>query len=525
MAAGAVQIKPKQLTRDRKPLIRAAAIVMLIIVTAAAGLLIFDRYSGAFGIVGPHFEIEQTSKGRIIHVPPGGSVQAALAQAESGDIIELKAGAAYYGPITLPNKPLTETVTIRSSAADQLPVDQRVSPKDAPLMAKLVSRSEKPVVTAVNGAHDYRFIGIEFTAQTKSYIYNLVLFGNGESAANIPYHLEIDRSYLHPSADGITRRGIALNSGGSVIKNSYIEGFAGPSEETQGICGWTGTRDVKILNNYIEGGAENIMFGGSDPDSADLTPNGIEIRGNHLNKPEAWKSGVTVKTLFELKNAKRVQFIGNLIENNYKGSAFRITVRNQDGHAPFSTIEDVVIRDNIIRNSGDGINILGHDDQQKSGTLRNLVIENNLFLNLAGGNGFDGSGYLIQAAAGDGITIANNTAFNMGNIVTFYGEIPSNFVFRDNIVGHGEYGIHGPIDLNSASAKAMFRNNLFMNLNRVSPGDHAFPAGNMIVQSISDVGFVNATAGDYRLSPTSKYRGKATGGKDLGCALPPTSPH
>ena len=230
---------------------------------------------------------------------------------------------------------------------------------------------------------------------------------------------------------------------------------------------------------------------------------------------------MTVKTLFELKNAKKVKFIGNLLENNWEGSAFRITVRNQDGNAPFSTIEDVEIRDNIIRNIADGINILGNDDGQKSGTLKNLVIENNLFLDLRATPDMDGSGYFIQAAAGENITIANNTAFNMGNVVTFYADIPVNFVFRDNIVGHGNYGIHGPIDMNAATTKAMFSNNLFMNLNQIPAGDYAFPSGDMIVQSLRDVGFVNVAERDYRLSATSKFRGKARGGKDLGAALAP----
>ncbi len=140
------------------------------------------------------------------------------------------------------------------------------------------------------------------------------------------------------------------------------------------------------------------------------------MRGNHLSKPESWKEKVTVKTLFELKNAKRVQFVGNLLTNNWKGSAFRITVRNQDDGTPFSTIEDVVIKDNIIDGAGEGINILGKDDTYPSQTLKRLAIENNLFLNLAGKNGFEGSGYFIQIADGEDITVANNTVFNSGNI-------------------------------------------------------------------------------------------------------------
>lgn len=523
MAESVVGIRAKTEMRPRRRSIAPIFAVIGTLLGLAAAVLAFDALSGKIGILTPRLEIVESGAGRVIKVPPGGSIQAALERAQSGDIIELSAGASYFGPVILPNKPLNDFVTIRSSAVADLPAETRVTPSQSALLAKILARDSDPAVSAQNGAHHYRFVGIEFAPSTGAYVYNLVLFGNGERPEALPHDLEIDRSYLHPFKSGVVRRGIALNSAATTIKNSYIEGFAFPSEETQGICGWTGTRNVSIINNYIEGGAENIMFGGSDPASADLIPTEIEVRGNHLNKPQSWVGKATMKTLFELKNAKRVRLIGNLLTNNWVGSAFRITIRNQDGKATFSTVEDVTIRDNVIRNAGDGMNILGKDDTHPSQTLKRLTIENNLFLNITGGSGFDGSGYLIQIADGEDVVIANNTATNTGNPVTFYDTLPRNFVFRDNIVGHGAYGIHGPLDLNSAAAKAMFQNNLFMNLNRVSSGDYAFPSGNSIVSGLADVGFVNAGAFDLRLSPNSKYRGKGRGGKSPGSDLSPAA--
>ena len=216
-----------------------------------------------------------------------------------------------------------------------------------------------------------------------------------------------------------------------------------------------------------------------------------------------------------------MQFTNNLLTNNWKGSAFRITVRNQDNGAPFSTIEDVVIKDNIIDRAGEGINILGKDDTYPSQTLKRLSIENNLFLNLAGGNGFEGSGYFIQIADGEDVTIANNTVFNSGNITTFYATLPRNFVFRDNITGHGNYGIHGHVDMESDSSRSMFQNNVFMNLNRVSPGDYAFPSGNILVSGVGEIGFLDPSAKDFRLEQKSKFKGKGRNGKNIGCDLLP----
>lgn len=497
------------------------ALAILVICSAVCGTVIYDWNYGTFGLIGPQPTVQATTAGRVIKVPPGGNIQAALELANSGDIIELQAGAVYPGTITLPNKPLTDYVTIQSSAVGNLPADKRVSPAQRSSMATITAGIlGRPAVATAKGAHHYKFIGIEFAATTSTYNYGLVILGNGEIAANLPHHLEIDRSYLRPNKTGVVRRGVALNSAETIIKNSYIEGFGFPGEETQGICGWTGTRNVKILNNYIEGGAENIMFGGADPASADLIPMDIEVHGNYLNKPQAWANGVSVKTLFELKNSKRVQFTGNLLTNNWIGSAFRITIRNQDNGAPFSTIEDVLIKDNIIDGAGDGMNILGKDDTYPSQTLKNLTVENNLFLNIRGNNGFEGGGYLIQVTNGERITIVNNTAFNWGATIKFYDTMPKAFVFRDNIIGHGDYGVHG-IDNRSVQAQNMLQNNVFMNLNGVPTSDYAFPTSNTIVARMDEIGFANPAAKDFRLSPTSKYKGKGKNGKNPGSDLAP----
>lgn len=519
MSINSVRVRSKgrrgQLPRTR---ISRWLLIVPVVLSAVTSPFGYDYYSGKLGIIGPQPVVTQTVAGRVIKVPPGGNLQGALELAASGDTIELQAGAVYAGQINLPNKPLTDFVTIRSSAAAGLPPDKRVNPSQKSSMATIVSGMlGRAAVSAANGAHHYRFVGIEFTTTSSMYNYGLVVLGTGESRpANLPHDIEIDRSYIHPSRSGKTRRGIALNSANTTIKNSYIEGFGFPGEETQGICGWSGTRNVKILNNFIEGGAENIMFGGADPANAELIPTDIEVRGNYLSKPAAWAENATVKTLFELKNAKKVTFAGNYLENNWKGPAFRITVRNQDGNAPFSTIEDVTIRDNIVKGSGDGVNILGKDDTNPSQTLRGLTIENNLFLAISGAKPFEGGGYFILASEGENITIANNTVFNTGNITTFHGNLPRNFIFRDNIAGHGDYGIHGPLDMRSPQAKAMFQNNVFMNLNRIDSSGFAFPVGNVIVRDAAEVGFANAAANDYRLLSTSQYSGKGS-----SISLPP----
>lgn len=512
MAINSVRASEKSVRKPRGRVLVPVKLVVYVVIglILLVSPFLYDHQTGRLGIIGPQPETVETSQGRIIRVPPGGNLQAAVDRAESGDIIELQAGAVYAGQIDLPKKPLTDFVTIRTSAFADLPANKRVTPSQRGSMATITSGMlGRAAVQAANGAHHYRFVGIEFVSAGTIFNYGLVVLGTGEKRVeDVPHSIEIDRSYFHPHKPGRSRRAVALNSSNTTIKNSYLEGFAVSAEEAQGICGWTGTRNIRILNNYIEGGAENIMFGGSDPANAELIPYGIEVRGNHLRKPRSWVGKMTIKTIFEIKNAKNVVFAENYLEDNWIGSAFRITVRNQDGAAPFSTIENVTIKDNVIKGSGDGVNILGKDDTHPSQTMKGLTIENNLFLNIAAENGFDGGGYFILVSDGEDIKIANNTAFNKGNITTMHGPLPRNFVFRDNITGHGDYGIHGAIDMKGPQAKAMFNGNIFVNANRIDPSGFSFPSSNTMIRDISEVGFVDSAAGDYRVRPDSRFVGK-----------------
>ncbi len=130
-------------------------------------------------------------------------------------------------------------------------------------MPKILSLGKgEPAVKTAPNAHHYRFVGIEFAPANADYIYNLVALGaDDQKEAEIPHHIEIDRSYLHQNSQGITRRGVALNSAETLIKNSYLSGFAGRGEETQAIAGWNGTGKYKIINNYLEAGALQISDG------------------------------------------------------------------------------------------------------------------------------------------------------------------------------------------------------------------------------------------------------------------------
>jgi hypothetical protein len=457
--------------------------------------------------------------GSTLTVKSGGNLQSAIDRAKPGDTIVLQAGASFVGNFILSNKAGSEFITIQSSELAKLPKDGfRVSPNDAALMPKILSGGEgKPAIQTSPSAHQYRFVGIEFAPNGGDYVYNLVALGtDNQTAAEMPKGFEFDRCYIHPNAKGKTRRGIMLNSADTIIKNSYIAGFAYKEEETQGIAGWNGSGGYKIINNYIEAGAENILFGGSDPSIKNLVPTDIEIRNNLLSKPAEWRGKVGIKCAFELKNARNVRFTGNIIENSFDDMAIRLTVRNQNGSAPWSVIEDVTMQNNIIRNSGGGINFLGNDDVYPSATMKRVQIINNLFENLSAEK-FGADGRFITISGGEDISLVNNTIFHDGNIITAHGDASKRFVFRNNIASFNKYGFNGG---NGEGLKEIFptyfpggnvSDNVFVNGKNIPKSDIYIPPRNALFDGFNALGFVNWQAGNYQLTANSKIKDKKFG--------------
>src|SRR5262249_44193528 len=308
--------------------------------------------------------------GNTIRVAAGQSVQAAINQAQPGDVIMLQAGATFTGNFTLPNKSGSSWIIIRSDAADaDLPQPgTRVSPASASLMPKLISQTSEQVAQTDAGAHHYRFIGIEFGATTD--IYDIVSFGGDQtSPTDTPHDLIIDRCYIHGAAGRTARRGVMINSARTAIIDSYISDIHEVGADSQAVCGWNGPGPFKIVNNYLEGAGENFMLGGAPPSLPNLIASDIEFRLNNVSKPLSWKQDDptyagqpwTVKNLFELKNAQRLLVDQNVFENNWadaqNGFCILFTPRSEAGVAPQATASDVTFTNNIVRHSGCGFNI------------------------------------------------------------------------------------------------------------------------------------------------------------------------
>jgi len=472
--------------------------------------------------------------GRVLSVAAGDNLQTALERARPGDVITLQAGATFVGPFTLPRKHGDGWVTIRTSAPDPSlpPPDVRVDPSYAGVMPKLEAGSRAVIVTAP-GAHHYRFVGIEIRPKPRASLVNLVDLGTGEPTAElVPSHLIFDRCYLHGDAETGTRRGIAMNSRHTAVVNSYLADFKAIGADSQAIAGWAGAGPFKIDNNYLEAAGENLLFGGGDPVIRDLTPSDIEIRGNHVSKPLRWKVGDpafarvpwAVKNLFELKNARRVLVEGNLFEHNWAhaqaGFAIVFTVRNQDGGAPWSAVQDVTFVSNIVRRAGAGVNILGRDNNHPSQPTERLLIANNLFDEIDGAR-WGGPGTLFQILDGTAhLTIEHNTAFQQGAIIVAEGRPHADFVYRNNLTPHNAAGIAGTGTGAGAATLSTYFPGSIVAGNVIAGGRASVhPPDNFFPVSLEMVGFVNRAGGNYRLTAASRYRRVGTDGRDPGVDL------
>jgi hypothetical protein len=473
-------------------------------------------------------------------VPAGGDLQAALNAAQPGDTIILQAGATYTGNFTLPVKSGTAWIYVQSSALSSLPAGTRVAPAQSSLMPKIVSPNTAPAISTAAGAHNFRFTGIEITttwASTSATNYFLVYLeapGGNTSLGQVPTDLVFDRCYIHGTPTGNIRRGILLNSARTAVVDSYLSDFHEVGADSQAIAGWNGPGPFKIVNNYLEGSGENLLFGGADPMIANLVPSDIEVRRNYLFKPLAWMGGSgsfagihwSVKNLLELKNAQRIVIDGNVLENNWtdaqNGYGILFTPRNQDGTAPWSVVRDVTFTNNIVRHSGGGVNMMGADYNYPSQPTQRILVQNNLFDDISTAT-WNGTGTFFQIMDGGSDVIVNhNTVLQSSNVITAtYSSgllTAPNFVFTNNIVNNNLYGVFGDygVGIGMVAINAYFPGSSFSRNAFVGGLASSYPADNYFPSALAAVGFVDLANRNYALAPATPYVRAGTDGKDVG---------
>lgn len=522
------------------------------------------------------------SLNRPTRIPAGADLQAALNNAKCGDVLELSVGGVYHFK-SLPAKHCDDGhwITVRTAARDaelppegwrltpcyagvaQLPGRPAYpcpAPKNVMAHIEVAPRMPAPVFS---GDH-YRFIGIEFTRPPGGWVNALASMKNGTK-------IVFDRSWFHGVPTDETTRGINLSGSTFVaVVDSYFSDFhctagTGACTDAQAICGGLGDLPMgtwKIVNNFLEAAAENILLGGGP---ATVVPTDVEIRRNHLFKPLIWNPGdpsffgtrFIVKNHFELKTGKRVVFEGNVMRNvwggfSQVGAHILLTPKNQgmreNGNCEICEVADVTIRYSRgtraaqqlqIGNgrSGDGkfsrgghnysIHDVIFDDQQYGSTCYKC----GNYMNQMGSSPIGPPGSTLHDVKIDHITVMA-TAEATGGFLTMGGPNPaaiSNISWTNSVFPMGKYGIwasgvpnsclSGPgkgspkAKLDACWTSYTFAGNVLIGGDRISGQTAVWPDGNFVVS-----GAEHAFA-DSRNSVSSKFKGKATDGRDPGADL------
>jgi hypothetical protein len=390
----------------------------------------------------------------VITTPP--ALTAALAAAAPCATLTLSRTLVYPAPLVL-----AKCVTLRAEALPDPPVRM-----DAPTPLPLVKDG-----LIVTGDH-VTVIGLE--VRKVDPLTDIVVVTGA--------HVTLDRLRVLGDPVKGAKRGIRANGNGdATIIRSYVDDTfqSWPGNDSQAICAWDMAPGLRIEDNFLRGGSETVMIGGADASSADRMPADVTIRGNTITKRPEWQAlPVGVKNTLELKAARNVLIEDNDISyawggHGQDGYLFLITPRNQDGRAPWSTVQNVVFRGNRLSHGAAAINILGLDNIKETvagrptpmGTVRPSVRASTI--SITGNTVTDidpttwaGSTRLILIGAGPvDVTIDRNTfaGVKIGSQVYFSGTPPAaGLVVTANTWPPAPYGIKGDGQASGAASWAAY---------------------------------------------------------------------
>lgn len=174
----------------------------------------------------------------------------------------------------------------------------------------------------------------------------------------LPSHFIFDRVIIRGDATYGAKRGIPGNGHDITVKNSDIRGIFRYGQDTTTFGCFNCGKGYLLQNNWLEAGAEVIMFGGAASPARTVAED-IVVEDNMLTRPP-WKAvaGPTynVKNLFELKEGINVVVRRNYMEYNWPPSqpGYAIVITAKDS----KKIADVLFENNVVKSTAGGMNIL-----------------------------------------------------------------------------------------------------------------------------------------------------------------------
>jgi hypothetical protein len=208
------------------------------------------------------------------------------------------------------------------------------------------------------------------------------------------------------------------------------------------------------------------------------------------------------------------------------------TPRNQNGRAPWVVVQRVTFRNNIVRHTAGGVNILGIDSPNPSERANNIIIRNNVFDDLTAS--VWGVSRVFQLGAGpDAVTIDHNLMVStQSTMYWLYGGSAlaptpiTNLAITNNMSPHNSFGLNGnnfSPGLKTFNAYMLptgtFCNNVLAGGNTNAYPSATFGCDNFFPTVVEWQGdFVNYAAGDYHLLPAGRIGMPAQppAGPDLG---------
>lgn len=448
-------------------------------------------------------------------------------------VITLPVGFVARGTLILKHRTSATYMTIRTAGHASLPNGStRVSSSHGSVMAILEQSTgfanivDTPAPSS-NPARYYRFLGIQFRKSSPSLTYFQTYFSIGQnnetSVATLPSHIQIDRCYFNGGdTTSTTLRGVLYRANDSSVVNSYFHRFKGFQVEVQAALTLMGERQA-FINNFMEGSTENYMSGGSNPSISGHVPTDIVFRRNYLKKDLGWKpddpsfygTNMVIKNLFEIKIARRFSAEGNFMETHWledqPGYAVVITVRNDEGFAPWSQISFVDFARNKVQRIARGLNIFGSDDLKPSLPTHHVIVRHNVFVGINFGGGISNTIVHNDGPAGfDRVHIVNNSTdqngdpgLGQGRLIsfetaskhtnyTFSGNIGQGFINHNNGTGTAAFNACCG-SLWSATKNGFYR----------SSGSN--PPDNTTVATRDDVKFVDVAGFDLSLRSDSPF--------------------
>lgn len=319
----------------------------------------------------------------------------------------------------------------------------RVAPADVAAWTLTALDPLKPVLTITASDTTVRGLTLTGVATDRTV---LVVGSNVATAAETqPQRVALDQIAVLAIAAG-GHRGVEAHAADFRLSRSYVAGFVESGRDSQAVWINNGPGPYLVENSYLEASGENILVGGDNVKIPNLVPSDITIRGNTIFKPQEWRTrSGSVKNSFELKNAQRVLFENNVIDGCWKdgqpGHMIVLTPRNQYGNAPWTVVQDVVIRGNrtIHHTDGYAVNILGRDSPNVSLPTARITIEGNLFQDSV-------KGIQILNGVTDYMRVVRNTLPGVKyNLLTFEGTAVLTALTWDSVVAlSGQYGANSP---------------------------------------------------------------------------------